>query len=80
MEDLYIVHDREQGLVCVGSKDQAEKDYAKLVKSNQEYFAGEKLSNDDMGYHTILAKLEKGYCLEKLEDNWEERFIEGGPT
>lgn len=80
MEELYIVYDREEGLVCVGTKEQAAKDFTRWVENNQEYYSGEMLSDDDMGYQTIMAKLEKGYCLEMHKDNWEEQFIEAGGT
>lgn len=72
-EEVYIVWDFDKGLVSVGEKETAEKDYAALVDENERFYDGEQLSDDEMGYKAIIAKLYKGQLIQmnEVEGQWE---------
>lgn len=55
----------------------AEKEYSKALDVAQEELAGMYLAEDDMGYQTLLAKVEQGYFLEMSQqpNEWRESFV-----
>lgn len=78
MDELYMVYDKEDGLICVANKEMAEKEYKNAVDSAQKYLNGMYLGEEDMGYQTIIAQVKRGYLLQMSEEinEWEESFVE----
>lgn len=57
--DLWMVWDKDKGLICICEFEEALKEYEKELKVNEEFYSGECMNEDELGYYLILAKVHK---------------------
>src|SRR3990167_7901349 len=77
-EDMYIVWDNDDGLVCIGTRDNAIEEYESQVERVKDYVQGEGEFSVDLSERVVLARIERQlYPIPSKELNgaygWEEK-------